>query len=240
MIPALALVAALAAPEDDPAVAAAEDAFRAQDYDAARDGFTDAYAKYGTKRLLWALAQSERLSGQCRDAIGHYEELIERDPGQDVAQQAADNIKLCEDKLADEPEPPPQPEPQPQPSPPDPGPPRPEAKPPADAPPPTDAPRIWYRDPWGAVLVAGGVASLALGGGLYGTARADEKRANNASDVDDYATTIERAATFSRAGIALFAVGGALTVAGIIRYAVVASKGRRHRKTAMTPFAVEF
>jgi hypothetical protein len=80
-----------------------------------------------------------------------------------------------------------------------------------------------------------GLASLAVGGGLYGAAIADERSARDASDVDDYADHIERAATFSRAGIAMLAIGGALTLAGIIRWSVLGARARKTRDTAIGP-----
>jgi tetratricopeptide (TPR) repeat protein len=209
--------------------AEAEAAFEAKHYDEAAAAFADAFARQPHPGYLYARAQAERFGGHCREAIDHYREFIALAPGEGPVRDAQRNIDRCEEKLALE-----QPAPEPEPPPASPPPPAAETTPARD---PVDAaprPRPWYRDPWGGVLTATGVAALAIGGGLYGRAVNDEKAARTADDVIVYADKIERASTLSRAGIAMFAVGGALTLAGIIRWAVVGARNRRSSRTAVT------
>ena len=207
----------------------AEAAFEAKDYGEAASGFAEAFARQPHPGYLWAQAQAERFGGNCRDAIEHYRQFIALDPGDAPTRDAERNIGECEKTLALEPDPEPTPEPTPAPRLDPPAEPR-----PADTPPKPE-PRPWHRDPWGGTLVGVGLAGLAVGGGLYGAAIADERAAEDATDVDVYADHIERAATLSRAGIAMLAVGGALTLAGIIRWSVVGTRARRARHAATTP-----
>jgi tetratricopeptide (TPR) repeat protein len=229
VILSLLLVAALAPPPIQRSVEQvaeeAEAAFAAKRYDEAATGFAEAFARQPHPGYLYAQAQAERFGGNCRDAIEHYGEFIALSPGEGPSRDAQRNIDQCEEKLALEPEPEPEPAPPVSPPPPVTAEPRPE---PVDAAPKTE-PRPWHRDPWGGVLTGLGLAGLAVGGGLYGQARADEKAADTADDV----VRIERASTLSRAGIAMFAVGGALTIAGIVRWAVVGARSGKARRTAL-------
>jgi tetratricopeptide (TPR) repeat protein len=207
----------------------AEAAFEAKRYDDAAAGFAEAFERQPHPGYLYAQAQAERFGGRCREAIEHYRNFIDLAPGEGPARDAQRNIDQCEKKLALEA---PEPEPEPEPPPTSTAPPPTEVSTPVDAP-PKPQPRPWHRDPWGGVLAATGLAALAVGGGLYGRAVADERDANRADDVDLYAEKIERASTLSRAGIALFAIGGTLTLAAVIRYAVVGTRPRRTRASAL-------
>lgn len=214
----------------------AEAAFEAKRYAEAAAGFAEAFARQPHPGYLYAQAQAERFGGNCRDAIEHYREFIALSPGEGPTRNAERNIGECEKTLALETKPDPEP-PSPAVAP------EPELEPPPDRvdTPPPPKPRPWYRDPWGGTLVGLGVVGLAVGGGLYGQAVADEKAAANADDVDAYGHRIERASTLSRAGIAMFAVGGALTVAGIIRWSVLAARGRETHATSRGPtFVLRF
>lgn len=216
---ALLLVAAGPAP-DDPA-RRAEAAFTAGDYEAAASAAAEAHAATGDPKFLYAQAQAERFGGRCDLAVEHYRTFITLVPSSAATLAAQDNIAECEALLAAAPAPAPV-EPL--------GPAEPEpAALPVDATPP---PRHWARDPVGGVLVGVGVVTLAVGGGLYGKAKADERAAMRATDVVEYGDRIDSAYTLSRAGVSVMIIGGALVVGGVVRWAVLARRNARSRSLA--------
>lgn len=91
----------------------------------------------------------------------------------------------------------------------------------------------WYADPLGGVLTAGGVAGLGVGLGLSVQSRADARAADDASSLQTFDDRAQRAVRLDRAGIATMAVGGALLVAGAVRYALVGTRDRR--RVAIVP-----
>lgn len=93
--------------------------------------------------------------------------------------------------------------------------------------------RRWYADPLGGVLMAGGVAGLGVGLGLYVQSRSDARAADDASSLQTFDDRAQRAVRLDRAGIATMAVGGALLVAGAVRYALVGTRDRR--RVAIVP-----
>lgn len=92
----------------------------------------------------------------------------------------------------------------------------------------------WYADPAGVTLLVVGAAGLAAGAGLHLQARADERAAERAQTVGAYDRLAGRAESLSRWGIATMSVGGALLVAGIVRYAVVGARAAKHRRRDAT------
>lgn len=216
--------AALAAPSPDDLVRSGEQAYQDGRYREAADAFARAYELEPDPAYLYAQAQALRLAGDCRTATTLYSKFLETDPPEQAERTARDNMAACAEQLAaqpDEPEPAPEPAPKPQP----------ETAPPVDRE-PEPAPRAWYRDPWGGVLVGVGLAGLAVGGGLYGQAVTEERAADQAEAEPEYGERIERASTLSRAGIGVLAVGSAVLVAGVIRWAVLAAKQRKRPAAA--------
>lgn len=94
-------------------------------------------------------------------------------------------------------------------------------------------PRRWYADPLGGVLAGVGVVGLGVGVGLFAAGRADARAADEAADLQTFDDRAQRAVRLDRAGIATMAVGGALLVAGAVRYAVVGTRERR--RVAIVP-----
>jgi hypothetical protein len=84
----------------------------------------------------------------------------------------------------------------------------------------------------GGALVGAGVFALAVGGGLYGGAKAEERSAMTATNVVAYGERIDRAYTLSRAGLSVMIVGSALVVGGVVRWVVLARRSDRSRSTA--------
>lgn len=240
MAPWLIAWLAVAGPAKGEAARRAEAAFEAGDYETAASAAEQAYAEEKDPVYLWVRAQAERFGGHCEPAIEHYRQFVEAVPQGQAADAARDNIAECEQALAAVPD-----EPSSEPDPVDPlGPLEPEGSgssptepgvDPSPEPSPSDRGRRWYRDPWGGALVGVGVVALAVGGGLYGRARVDAREAEDATHVVTYGERIDRAVTLSRAGIPVMAVGGALVVAGVVRWIVVARRGARNDRAALRP-----
>lgn len=224
----LALALSLLGPAED-AAARAKAAYDRGDYEAAAAALADAYEADPQPAYLYARAQAERYGGDCAAATEHYRAFLDTKPGAEAAKAAQTNLDECEAELAAEtPEPTPAPTPTPTPTP-TPAEPGPETSTPDTT--PLDDPSLdrepWYRDKWGTSLVAVG-AIVGLGGaGVYGAAIADRNSAESAGDVDEYGRRIERASTLSRVGIGLMAGGGAVLVAGAIRWIVVSQRGKQ-------------
>lgn len=76
-----------------------------------------------------------------------------------------------------------------------------------------------------------GVALIAVGGGLLGEAHGRRREAEAAPNEQAYRDALSGAPALSRAGVAVLALGGALTVAGAVRFAVVAGREGRDDAT---------
>ena len=217
-----------------PAAERAEEAFAAGRWDEAAEAFATAYAEDANPRYLYAQAQATRKAGDCRAAIELYAQFLEADPPAQAARLARDNMAECATEVtAQTQEPPPDPEPHPDTD-------STQGAPLGDEPTPTP-PRRWYADPAGGVLL--GIAGVIVisGGVTYGLARREQTAANRAESEPQYVESIDRAGRLSRAGIALFAVGGAVLFASVIRYAVVGGRQRRQRRqTSARSFVIRF
>jgi tetratricopeptide (TPR) repeat protein len=170
--------------------------------------------------FLYALGQVYRASGDCAEAVKHYEAFLETAPPPKQAEAARHNLERCKERLA-----PPKPEPAP-------------APPPVETPPPAPVPepapsvlqRPWYRN-WAAhALVAGGVASLVTGVVVWQQGRLTIDRAWGATTYEGYearAKDLAAADAMQKSGVALMAVSGALFVAGALTYVLYRPVERR-------------
>jgi tetratricopeptide (TPR) repeat protein len=197
-----------------------EAAFAEQRWDDAAEAFAEAYAADPDPRFLYAQAQAVRKAGDCRRAIELYAEFLETGPPEAAERGARDNMAECAQEVAAEPAPVAQVEPEPVV----------EAEPQSEPPRSEDRDRRWYADPWGGALAGIAVAGLAAGGITYGLAKTDERAANRATTEVEYLDKIDRAAPLSRAGIVLFAIGGAALVGAVVRYAIVGARSKRERE----------
>lgn len=188
-------------------------AFAEKDFDRASRAFADAYVLDPKPDLLYNRAQAERLAGRCNVAVGLYEQFLRVEPADtQVAADARQHLARCK-----------------------------QAAPNAasgtngastDSTPDTPSKRphkqaTWYRDPAGGVLVALGGVSVVIGGSVLGIALSRDKKAADAANEGGFVDRKDSARTQHRVGIAVLSIGGALLVAGIVRWAVVASKGQR-------------
>ena len=231
-IAAVVLATALSQPAsaEEDAVARAEAAFAEERFAEAADGFAEAYAANPLPRYLWAGAQAERLANDCAAAIELYDAFLATEPAEKDARDARDAKQACADKLARAATPSGQnaatgttgAEPAPATAP---------TSPPEDAAASRRkrAPQTWYRDPWGGALVGSGVFVGGIGVGLLVSAVRLDREAGDASTEGAYEASREDAVLRQRVGIATVSVGSALVLAGIVRWVLVGTRGRRGR-----------
>jgi len=199
--------------EIDAIIDQAEAAFARKDWDGASRALADAYLLDPRPDLLYARAQAERLAGRCNVALPLYEKFLEAERTDSLAAaDARDNRVRCQKVVAST---------------------APQA--PADGGqgrangtrPRKTTPGAWYRDPAGGVLVAIGGVSTIIGGSVLGISISRDKKASDAANEGGFVDRKEVARTQHTVGIVVLSIGGAMLVAGVVRWAVVASKGER-------------
>ncbi|HET6585379.1 MAG TPA: hypothetical protein VFG69_18100 [Nannocystaceae bacterium] len=193
----------------------AEAYFQRQKYAEAAEAFADAYEQNPKIGFLYARAQAERLAGRCDVAVQFYDRFLASGPPAEAARDAMDNRARCTAT-----DPPPVPPPKVTPAADD---------KPADG---DRSRRKWARDPAGGVLVALGSVTVVIGASLIAFASTRDGTAVSAPNEDEYLTRKKAARIQHRVGIAAAAVGGAMLVAGVIRWAVLASRERKQRVRA--------
>jgi hypothetical protein len=192
-------------------------AFEAKDYERAITAFETAYRLEPRPEFLFALAQAERLSGDCPTALVLYQRFLETQPAEKHAEIARTSIARCQQALASRPL--------------DAKAPEPEAAAPAPAPAPLAAPtptpprRSRFRDPLGGVLLGVGVAGLAAGGVTFAMSRSAATEADGADTYDGYASKMDRAERLRLWSLIGFGGGGALVAAAALRYATLDTGG---------------
>jgi tetratricopeptide (TPR) repeat protein len=223
----LALLLCLAGPAAPSDVAAGEKAWSEGRWDDASEAFARAYERTKDPTYLYARAQAEREAGRCERAIELYEEFLAHSESAEAKAAASEYIEACRAELAEaapvEPPPPVAPPP-----------PTVEPPPAVEPSPETDpeAPRRWYRDPWGGALVGVGLAASITGAALVGVAYRDASAAADAGDDRAFGEALDRAQRLERGGAIALSIGGALIVAGVVRWAIVGSAARRGRVAA--------
>jgi tetratricopeptide (TPR) repeat protein len=193
------------------------------DWAAAIAAFREGYQREPHPDFLYALAQAQRMSGDCTSAIATYRAFLRTAPSDRQAAPARANLARCEEQLAREraarPSPPP-PE-----APPPPPPPRASVENPSPPPP-------WWRDPAGGALLGVGLALTAAGGALWGVGERDIAAINAASTYADRARLLDgadRAEALRTAGVVAVVAGGVALLGGSIRWGVVARRARFSR-----------
>lgn len=208
----------------DPAAQAAFDAaqaaFAAKDYAAASQELERAYMLEPELELLYPWAQAERNLDRCESAIDLYQKFIDGGPSERMVEAAKQNIERCEETIAAQAPAPAEPEPEPVAIEPEPPPPR--VEPTADLEP--EKPTPVGRDIAGGVLVGVGGVAVIVGIALLGTAGKQAKATKDADDNSMYLDMRDHATKLNRAGIAMLVTGGALVVAGAVRYGLLARK----------------
>ena len=227
----------------DPAAQAAEHVaagkryFSEQKYLEAAAEFRAAQDLQPDPKLLYSLAQAQRLAGDCAGAVQSYEAFIATKADPKLVEFSKENITRCKELLAKEPKPPVEKPVDPEPAQAPVAPP-PEAAPPLAEPPPRRdtqrGGRPWYADVVGDVMLGAGLAATAGGAVVWLNGRTAASAANDATD---YATFIEKRDAASSAvtkqviGIGVGVAGVALAVGGIIHYKLSATSRAEVRVT---------
>ncbi len=201
------------------------DQYKAGKYAEAVTALGKSYDISKKPETLFALAQAERLEGDCATATAHYRQVVEQVSDLNVAKLVEQNLALCE-KIEKKHEPtPPKPEPEPKAAPP---------------PPPQIITKTVVRDvPHTDVLAASAFAAGTLGigaaGGLYLAASASRNAAGKARTLDDHNTLLDRADTDTKAMFVAGGLGVALIAVSVYRW----TRGEDPPKTdvALTPSA---
>jgi tetratricopeptide (TPR) repeat protein len=218
---------------------AAQAAFNEGKYDVASKELEKAYLIEPADALLYPWAQAERFSGRCNVAIDLYKKFLDTEPSDNFRLAAEENLERCQsevdqakaasaattkplaeedtkvepieddgwDEVAKQ---------------------EPDELDDRKSKPKKD--RKWYADPIGGALTGVGVAGVAAGGALIGVA---VSRAGKVADEDDnqaYVDARRDATTLRNGGAIALSVGGALLIAGIVRYTLLATKGSRADK----------
>jgi tetratricopeptide (TPR) repeat protein len=202
------LVAGAGAASADPASDLAKrgiDQFKAGKYAEATATLEKAYALDPRPETLFALAQAERLGGDCKVAVEHYRQVLEKISDLNVGKLVAASLAMCPGEA-----PPPAPTPPPEPA---------HVEPPPPPPPPKIITKTVVRDVPHTDMIAAGLAAagtLALGGavGLLVASNSNHTAAEQAFTQDE-ATTFSNRSDSERteawvaigAGVAL--LGGA-------------------------------
>lgn len=192
----------------------AQAAFDREDYAAAIPELKAAYALEPNPMLLYAWAQAERFSGNCRRALELYKQFLAFDPAEEQRRLAEANVLDCQAELG---------EPAPTESPTDrtsTGPTSTDPDPPAT--PEAPAPRApWYKD-WLAPTL-GGAGLAMVGGGAALVALSIRQGADSIDAITemDYLAQGDAARKKHAAGWVLVGMGSALVVGGAIRYALL-------------------
>jgi tetratricopeptide (TPR) repeat protein len=223
MILGVALAAVLAAPLSGSAedfVAEGQAHYDAGNFAEAAAAFAEAHGRDPRPDYLYRWAQAERRAGNCPAAVQLYRRYLQNDLPMENAEAAEKNLARCGYAEA-----------------PPPATPLDESDVGASAvPSPVDHQhprRPWYADPLGTSLVAVGGAGVIVGVGL-GIASARETRSAREATVEEqYIRRAERSDSLRIAAIVTAAVGGALLVGGVVRWAVLARRGRAPTKNAL-------
>jgi tetratricopeptide (TPR) repeat protein len=202
-------------------------------YDEAIKELRSGYSMSEAREFLYAMGQVERLRGNCRTALVHYQAFLDASPAPDQVNAAKVQMDRCEAELkpaapveapkeavVTEPAkpadvPPAQPEPKPAPV-------VATAEDAVKAPPPEVKVQAkpWYTDALGDVLLASGVAVAAGGAVVFAMGNSSAK--NSTTNLDAWSSA-QGQSWMQPVGIAMMGAGGALVVGAIVRYATMGS-----------------
>ena len=185
----------------------------ARHYQAASAEFAACYRLAQRRECLFAWAQATRLAGDCDAARELYRRYLQGDLSPRQAEAARSQLAACEAQIAARAGGGADPTGEPRTTEPAASPAQP---PPIDARPPPGSP--WYRDRWGDVLGAGGVAAVAVGAALYASARRDAGA--DAPTYDAYAEQFRGAEATRRWALAAIGAGSALIATAVIHMAL--------------------
>jgi len=168
--------------------------FEQKRYAQALEEFRRALSLTPRPEVLYSMAQTQRLLGDCPSALDTYRAFLAARPGEPLAEYARANIERCERDVR-------------------------AARDVGVR--HVDSPAPWYRDIVGDLLVGGGLAAGATGVVVW---RSGRSAANHLAAAPDYQTFLARRAAASsalteqRVGVAAMVAGGAAVIAGVVHY----------------------
>lgn len=191
-------------------------------YPEAIASFQRGYELEPRPEFLYALAQAQRMNGDCRGAVISYRAFLRTSPTERAAAPARQNMARCEELLATiQPETvapglatqlPPNGDAQ-------------VAQPTATVERPLPPAPPWYRDRVGLALGVVGVAAAGAGAALWGVGEAGARSLADAQRYGDFHGGSADAYGNERiAGIICVAVGGALVVSSVARFGIVSRR----------------
>lgn len=195
--------------------------YQAKDYEGAAASLAKSHALDPRPEALYALAQAERLAGRCKDALAHYEELLELSKDDKIIKRVHENIALCKQIEA--------------------GKPAPEEKKQDVA--QRDAPTIEYRtvvrterrrDGWSIVLFAGGGVAVSAGVAGYLVSRQLEQDADRAQSLEEYNERYDQAWRLRWSSYAAAGAGATLLTVAVVRV-IRGGDSAETRQVAVTP-----
>lgn len=177
------------------------DLYKAAKYDEAAKALQKAYDLDSKPETLFALAQAQRLAGDCTSAAANYHKVISQVSDLNVAKLVQQNLLLCE---KDEPKPEP-----------------PKVEPKVEPPPEpkivtrTVVRDVGHTDKLAAMMFGVGMLGLGASGGLYLAASSTRDAADHARTLDDHDRLASRANSeqlgmFVAAGVGVAALGYAV------------------------------
>lgn len=204
--------------------------YNLQEWDAAIEEYKEAYRLSEKPKYLWALAQAQRLGGDCAGAIQGYKAFLRSDSSTKQRELASEFIDTCEATIEEEKkkkkkkaqeeaernaqELPPEP-------------------PPPAAPPPETTAR-WYTDVLGHALFFGGVTVVAAGSILLIVGNGEVDDANQARDYATFVSTKDSGQFLQTWGGAGLVVGTALVAGGVLRYVMVGGSEQKGKEAAVS------
>jgi tetratricopeptide (TPR) repeat protein len=217
----------VAEPKDPAARRHLEDgqaALHRDDYEAAIEAYQRALAIEREAKVLYLLGQAEYLRGDCRASVGYFKQVKTFEVSAAIEEAMRPYLADCAERLLDAPQA--VPEPPPEPALDEPATVASEPSPAAHASDEPRAPRRWYQDPLGDVLVATGVLGAAAGATLLAVAHGRRTGAQSYGELEGAASGIR---TLRVAGAATLGAGAALAIGGFIRWGVLARRARAPR-----------
>lgn len=230
-----------------PAVAFADEAadhfskgtryYNVQDWPNALKEYRESYTLDPKPETLWAVAQTQRLSGDCRGAVLTYKAFM-RTASAAGANAASEWIKTCEADLDAQrraieatntaPVEPVKPVPVK---------PEPPAPAPVQTPPPAPSPHVssrsWALDPLGDVLFVVGIGGLAVGGAYFAIGASDASGAPSKATVGDWHRADSTASTDQKIGIIAGSAGIVCVGLAIWRFSAAAHHIDRERAASI-------
>jgi hypothetical protein len=173
-----------------------------QSYEQAIAEFRAGYQLVPHPDFLYALAQAERMRGNCKHAIDAYRAYLRTRPPEKGARLARSNIARCEAALeaASELAPPPS------------------APPPRPIPPPRTEELPWYSDHVGNAVAGAAVVTFGVGATLLVLGSRHATAANEGATFEEYEAEAETSRRHRIIGGITVGVGAGLMVGALLRY----------------------